>query len=55
MCNGWFVDCLFEEFIIWSGKLDVSKKMIEYKVLCRSQQAEWYRHFVGVEMGKIAH
>ena len=30
----------------------MSKKMIEYKVLSRSEQAEWYRQFVEVEMGK---
>ena len=33
----------------------MSKKMIDYKVLCTSEQAEWYRQFVGFEMGKIAH
>ena len=29
--------------------------MIEYKVLSRSEQAEWYRQFVEVEMGKTTH
>ena len=29
--------------------------MIEYKVLSRSEQAEWYRQLVEVEMGKTAY